>query len=368
MSSSRKGLAAALAATGVVAISAAGAVGAAKQAHADPIKAAWIYVGPRTDGGWSQAHDAGRLYVEKKLGSKVKTTFKESVPEDSQITQVIEGLVRDGNKIIFATSFGYHTAMVDAAKKHPDVYFEQATAFEQAPNLAQYFGAGEESIYLSGMAAGAATKSNTIGYIVPFPIPEVVRHANAFALGAQSVNPKAKVNIIWTKSWFDPPKERKAAEGLIGAGADVIGQNVDSPSAGVVAEKKGVPWVGYDSDARKSAPNSWLTAAVYNWGPYYARRVQAAIDGSWKTGVYYGNIKDGFTNIAPFGKKVSPAIRAKINAKRAAIIAGKPNSIYTGPIRDQAGKIRIAAGKRPSQADILSQDWFVKGINGNPKG
>ena len=368
MSPSRKGSAFVVAAFGVVAVSATAAMATAKHANADPIKAAWIYVGPKTDGGWSQAHDAGRLFVEKQLGAKVKTTYKENVPEGPQVGQVIESLVRDGNKIIFATSFGYQDAMLAAAKKHPDVKFEQATGYKTSANLAEYFGAGEESIYLSGMAAGAATKKNTIGYITPFPIPEVVRHANAFALGAQAINPAVKVKIIWTKSWFDPAKERKAAESLIGAGADVIGQNVDSPNAGVVSEKKGVPWVGYDSDASKSAPNSWLTAAVYNWGPYYAKRVQAAIDGTWKTGSYYGNIKDGFTDIAPFGKGVSAATRAKIKAKRAAIISGQANVIYQGPIRDQAGKIRIATGKRPTLGDILGQDWFVKGVVGNPKG
>jgi basic membrane protein A and related proteins len=368
MSPSRKGIVFAVAAFGVVALSATAAVAASKRANEDPIKAAWIYVGPKNDGGWSQAHDAGRQYVEKKLGDKVKTTFKENVPEDSQVAQVIEGLVRDGNKIIFATSFGFQDAMAAAAKAHPDVKFEQATGFKTGPNLAEFFGAGEEAIYLSGMAAGAATKNGTIGYVVPFAIPEVIRHANAFTLGAQSINPKVKVRVIWTKSWFDPTKERKAAEALIGAGADVLGQNVDSPSAGIVAEKKGVPWVGYDSDARDKAPKSWLTAAVYNWGPYYAERVQAAADGSWKTGDYYGNIKDGFTDIAPFGKRVSAATRAKIKAKRAAIIKGKLNLIFKGPIRDQAGKVRIAAGKLPSLGDILSQDWFVKGIVGNPKG
>ena len=235
-------------------------------------KAAWIYVGPHNDGGWSQAHDQGRLAVQKALGSKVQTTYKENVPEGPQVAQVIDSLIRDGNKIIFATSFGFQPAMVAAAKKYPDVKFEMATGYLTSKNMAVYYGAGEDAIYLSGIAAGAATKTGTVGYVVPFAIPEVIRHTNAFALGVQKAHPGAKVKIIWTNSWFSPDKEKKAAENLHSAGADVIGQNVDSPAAGQYAESAKIPWVGYDSNAKKFAKNSWLTAAVYNWGPYYIKR------------------------------------------------------------------------------------------------
>src|SRR5919202_742536 len=155
-----------------------------------------------------------------------------------------------------------------------------ATGTYTSKNMAEYFGAGEDGIYLSGMAAGAAMKNSTIGYIVPFAIPKVIRHANAFALGAQATHPGVKVKLIWTNSWFSPDKEKKAAENLHSAGADVLGQNVDSPSAGQYAESKGIPWVGYDSNAKKFAPNSWLTAAVYNWGPYYLKRTQQAMNGT----------------------------------------------------------------------------------------
>src|SRR5580765_7088470 len=166
-----------------------------------PFKAAWIYVGPHNDGGWSQAHDMGRLAVQKALGSKVKTTYKELVPEGPQTCQVIESLVRDGNKIIFATSFGFQNCMLSEAKKHPDVYFEQATGTLQAKNMAEYFGAGEDPIYLAGMAAGAATKKGVIGLVVAYPIPEVIRHTNAFTLGAQATHPGVKVKLVWTHSW-----------------------------------------------------------------------------------------------------------------------------------------------------------------------
>jgi basic membrane protein A len=333
----------------------------------DTFKAAWIYVGPHNDGGWSQAHDQGRLFVQKHLGSKVVTTYKENVPEGPQVAQVIDQLVRDGNKIIFATSFGFQPAMDAASKKYADVKFEMATGYILHKNMAEYYGAGEDAIYLSGIAAGAATKSGVVGYVVPFAIPEVIRHTTAFALGVQKAHPGAKVKIIWTNSWFAPDKEKKAAESLKAAGADVIGQNVDSPAAGQYAQSAKVPWVGYDSDAKKFAPTSWLTAAVYNWGPYYLRRTRAAMNGTWKTGTYYGTLKDGFTLLAPYGKNVSAATKKLIASERAKIVSGKWNE-FSGPIYDQKGKLRIKPGHRPSYGDLMSMNYLVKGVIGSPKG
>jgi basic membrane protein A and related proteins len=330
-------------------------------------KAAWIYVGPHNDGGWSQAHDQGRLAVQKALGSKVQTTYKENIPEGPQVAQVIDQLIRDGNKIIFATSFGFQPAMAAAAKKNPDVKFEMATGTTILPNMAEYYGAGEDAIYLSGIAAGAATKTGTVGYVVPFAIPEVIRHTNAFTLGVQKAHPGAKVKIVWTNSWFSPDKEKKAAESLHSAGADVIGQNVDSPAAGQFANSAGVPWVGYDSNAQKFAPKSWLTAAVYNWGPYYIKRVKAAMNGTWKTGNYYGSLKDGFTLLAPYGKGVSAATKKLIAQQKAKIVSGKWNE-FSGPIYDQSGKLRIKPGHRPSFNDLYSMSYLVKGVVGSPKG
>ncbi|MFL5929676.1 MAG: BMP family ABC transporter substrate-binding protein [Gaiellaceae bacterium] len=352
----------ALAASGLVLV----AAGSAKPQQ-DTFKAAWIYVGPHTDGGWSQAHDAGRLKVQKALGSKVETTYKENVPEGPQVAQVIESLIRDGNKMIFATSFGFQTAMVAAAKKHPDVYFEMATGTAQAKNMAEYFGASEDAIYLSGMAAGAATKKGTIGFIAPFPIPEVIRHANAFVLGARAMRPKTKVRLVWTHSWFDPKKERQAAESLVSAGADVIGQNVDSPSAGQYAQSKGIPWVGYNSNAKKFAPTSWLTAATYDWGVYYVPRVKAAMNGTWKTGFYYGGLKDKFVGLAPFGTKVTAKTKAAIAKKKQALIKGTFYE-FAGPLYDQSGKLRVKKGKRLSVKELYAINWLVKGTIGNAKG
>jgi basic membrane protein A len=360
-------LAAALLTAVAAAVALALGVSTGSAAKSAPFKAAWIYVGPHNDGGWSQAHDAGRLYVQKALGSKVQTTFKENVPEGPQVSQVIDSLVRDGNKIIFATSFGFQPAMAAAAAKYPDVKFEMATGTIQKANMAEYFGAAEDAIYLSGMAAGAATKKGVIGYVVPFAIPEVIRHANAFALGAQTTHPGVKVKLIWTNSWFAPDKEKKAAENLHAAGADVLGQNVDSPAAGQYAQSVGIPWVGYDSNAQKFAPTSWLTAAVYNWGPYYLRRVKAAMNGTWKTGFYYGSLKDRFVGLAPYGPKVTAKTKRLIAAKKAALISGKFYE-FAGPLYDQSGTLRVPKGKRLNVKDLYAMNWLVKGVIGSPKG
>ena len=262
-------------ALGVTALALAG--GGAARSEKEPYKVAFIYPGPHNDQGWSQAHDRGRLAIEKALGDKVQTTYKENVFSNASVPQIVAGLVREGYNMIVGCSFGMFENGVNGQlyKKYPDVLFEQATGTQIKKNQAEYFGAGEDTIYLSGMAAGAASKKGLIGYVVPFGIPEVVRHTNAFALGAQATHPGARVKLIWTNAWYSPPKEAAAAKNLIAAGADVIGQNVDSPQAGVVAESKGVPWVGYDSNAQKSAPKQWLTAATYNWGPYYVKRVKS---------------------------------------------------------------------------------------------
>jgi basic membrane protein A len=339
--------------------------GAAKPAAA--YKVAYIYPGPHNDHGWSQAHDAGRLYVQKMLGSKVQTTYKENITSNAQVPQVVAGLVRQGYNMIFGCSFGNFSLGANAQlyKKYPKVIFEEATGTQLKKNQSQYFGAGEDTIYLSGMAAGAASKKGVIGYVVPYGTAEVVRHINAFTLGARATHPGAKVKIVWTTNWYSPPKETAAAANLVAAGVDVLGQNVDSDATGVYAEKHGIPWAGYDSNAQTSAPKEWLTAAVYNWGPYYLRQVKAAMNGTWKSSFYYGSIKDGFTKLAPFGPKVSAQTKAAIVAKQKAIESGKFYE-FQGPLYDQSGKLMVPAGKRLKVLpDLYTMQWLVRGVIGN---
>jgi len=358
----------ALVAAALAMLAVSATAGSAKSSSA--FKVAWIYVGPHNDGGWSQAHDAGRLYVQKMLGSKVQTTYKENIAVGAQLQQTVASLVNQGYKMIFGTSYGYFDKAL--AAKYPSVLFEQATGTDVAKNLSEYFGSAEDTVFLSGMAAGAASKTGDIGYVVAYPIPEVIRHANAFALGAQLMHPGAKVHLVWTNSWFDPAKEKKAAQSLHTAGADVLGQNVDSPATGQFAETAGIPWVGYDSDSAKFAPKSWLTASVYNWGPYYLSRVKAAMNGTWKSGFYYGSMKSGFTGLAPFGPGVTAATKAKIAAKMKAIENGSFYE-FTGPLYDQSGKLRVKAGVRMQVLkggtnSLYGMNWLVKGVVGSPKG
>jgi basic membrane protein A len=343
--------------------------GSAKQG-ASAFKVAVVLVGPHNDGGWSQAHYDGLQYVQKMLGSKVQTTYKENIAPGAQMDQTISSLQNQGYKMIFATSYGMVTKQV--AAKYPNITFEQATGTDVAPNLAEYFGAAEDTVFLSGMAAGAATKNGNIGYVVAFPIPEVIRHANAFALGAQLTHPGAKVHLVWTNSWFDPAKEKKAAQSLVAQGADVLGQNVDSPATGQYAESKNIGWVGYDSDASNFAPKSWLTASVYNWGPYMLKRVKAAMAGTWKPGFYYGSINDGFTGLAKFGPSVSAKTKALIAKYMGMIRTGKYYE-FTGPLKDQSGKLRVPKGVRMQVLkggtnSLYGMNWLVAGVIGSPKG
>jgi basic membrane protein A len=351
-----------------VALSALGAAPALAAPRAT-VKAAWVYIGPPGDGGWTYQHEQGRLEAMKALGSTLKAKKVESVPETPAVaTRVIRQLAQEGNDLVFTTSFGYMDPTLNVAKQFPDVKFEHCSGFKSAANMGNYFGAMEEARYLSGIAAGAATKSNKIGFVAAFPIPEVVRGLNAMALGVRSVNPKATVRVVWTSTWYDPSKERSAAESLLSVGCDVLGQHQDSPAVGQAAQDKGKWWVGYDSDMRRFAPKAFLTAPVWDWGPYYAARVRAVANGTWKPDTYYGTMKDGMIKLAPPSSLVPAAARRTIAQRTAALKSGKLK-VLAGPIRDQKGKVRVPAGKAMSLKDALAWQWLVEGVEGTiPKG
>jgi basic membrane protein A and related proteins len=339
------------------------------------ITAAWIYVGSPSDAGWTHQHDVGRLAVQQAFGSKVKTIYKQNVPEGPQTTSVIQQLVNSGAKIIFATSFGYQPSMVAMAKKYPNVYFAQVTGTAMAKNLSDYFGAGEDGDYLSGMAAGYASKTGKIGYVAPYPIPEVIRAIDAYTMGARYVHPGATVRVVWTNSWLDPSKERAAAQSLVASGVDVLGDGVDDPTVGEVAQSHGLKWTGYDSNQDSVAPNAFLTATVYTWNSYYVNSVRAAMDSTWKSSFYYGSMADGMIGIAPFGKSVSAQAQAAILKREAEIKAGTFNP-FTGPLIEQNGKVGLPAGQtlgvwypnNPSQPSKYTLIWFVQGVIGSAAG
>lgn len=326
---------------------------------AEEFKVAFVHVGPTADKGWSWAHDQGAKFLQNKMPGVVITTL-ESIPEGPDSQRVFEDLAADGNMLIFGTSFGYMDPMLAAAENFPDVAFMHATGFKTSENMGNYFGAAEEGRYLSGMAAGERTETNLIGYVAAFAIPEVLRGINAFTLGVKEVNPDADVQVVWTSTWFDPPKEGDAAKALLDAGADVIAMHQDTSAPGQAAEAADAGWVGYNTDMSEFAPNGWLTAATWDWGPYYLATAEAVKAGTWQAEAFYGNMAGGMVNIAPFGPSVSDEMQALIATRQQEIIDGT-FAVFPDPIVDQAGNERALG-------DIFSMDFFVEGVIGSPTG
>lgn len=333
----------------------------------DKIKVAFVYVGPVGDAGWTKKHDDGRKALEAALGDRVEVKILESVPKGAESQRVFEDLVKEGNDLIFATSFGYMDQMLAVAEANPDVCFQHATGFKTADNMGTYFGAAEEARYLSGIAAGHASESGKIGYVAAFPIPEVLRGINAFTLGAQSVNPDATVQVVWTKTWFGPDEEKQAAESLLDAGVDVLAQHQDTPATGEAADAAGAKWSGYNDDMSRFAPDAWLTAPVWDWGPYYTRTAEAVLDGGCPNDQYYGTMADGLVGLASYGTSVSADVQAEIDAKAEEIKSGS-FAPFTGPINDQDGAEKYADGVTATLGELLGMDYFVEGVIGSPTG
>ncbi len=325
------------------------------------MKVGFVYVSPIGDAGWSYAHDQGRLAVETMEG--VTTSYVEAVPEGPDSERVMLNMARKGYNVIFATSFGYMDPMLKVAKQFPKTVFEHCSGFKLAPNMGNYFGRMYQARYLSGMVAGAMTRSNTLGYVAAFPIPEVIRGINAFALGAQAVNPKVQVRVVWTKTWYDPATEKEAAKSLLDVGADVIAQHQDSPGPQEAAQEKGVYSVGYNSDMSAFAPKAHLTAPVWNWGPFYKQIVEQVRKGTWKSeSIWYG-MKEGIVDLAPFGPMVPDSVRQKVLAKKQEILDGGTD-VFVGPVKDQKGTVRIPAGKTATDEEMLGMKYFVQGVVG----
>jgi basic membrane protein A len=326
------------------------------------IKAGFIYVGPVGDAGWTYAHDQGRQEMEK-LPFVKPSTFIESVPEGAESARVINGLVRKGANLIFTTSFGYMDATIDIARRNKDVVFMHCSGFKTAENVGTYFGRMYEPRYLSGIVAGKMTEKNIIGYVAAFPIPEVIRGINAFTLGVRSVNPQAEVKVVWTQTWFDPGIERDAADSLLDVGADVLTMHQDAPATMQAAEARGAYVIGYNSDMRSFAPNAFLTAPIWNWGALYTRIAEEVKTGTWKSGQIWDGMKENLVQLADFSSKVPADVQALVGEKAAAIKAGSLHP-FAGPLKDQNGKVVVAAGQIPADGDLLGMSYFVQGVQG----
>ncbi len=323
-------------------------------------RVAFVYVGPVGDLGWSYAHDQGRLALEE-MG--VETAYSELVPEGPDATRVIRNYAAQGYDIIFATSFGYMDSVLEVAQEFPDVVFMHATGYKTAPNVGTYDGRGYQGWYLAGMVAGAMTESNILGYIAPYPIPEVVRNLNAFALGARAVNPDVEVRPVWIFTWFDPPKEREAAEALIAAGADVVARESDSVEPDKLAQERGVYVVGYNAVSRDVAPDALLTAPVWNWAVIYRKVVQDVANGTWKPDPIWWGMAEGVLELAPIADFVPDSVKQQVEERKQAIIDGSFQP-FCGPIRDNQGELRVADGECMDDEALLSFDWLVEGVVG----
>jgi basic membrane protein A and related proteins len=334
-------------------------------AAAAPLKVAFVYVGPISDGGWSYQHNLGRLALEKQFGASIETTYVESVPETADAERVIRQLAVKGYAVIFTTSFGYMESTLKVAKLFPKVRFEHATGFKTAANVVTYQARSYEGAYLLGVLAGRMSKTNTLGYIGSFAIPEVIRNINAFTLGARSVNPKIHTKVVWVDTWYDPGKERQGAEALMAQGADVLCQNTDSPAAVQVAEEKGIYAFGWDSDMGKYGPHAQLTANTEDWGVYYIDEVKKILDGSW-TGDRQtrSGIKEGVVVLTPLNPAVPAAVAHQFETAKQAISAGTLLP-FAGPIKDNTGNLKVVAGASAALDELMSMNWYVDGVDGS---
>jgi len=335
-------------------------------AFADKLKVGFIYVGPTGDHGWTYRHDIGRQDVEKHFGDKVETTFIESVKYGPDAERAIRAMAKGGADIIFATSFGYMEPMLKVAKEFPNVKFEHATGYKQSKNMSSYGLRLYQARHVQGVIAGMMTKTNKICYVGAFPIPEVIREINTYYLGAKSVNTDVDIDIVWVNTWYDPGKEAQAAKVMIAEGCDMVAQHTDSPAPLQTAEKAGVLGFGQASNQYKFAPKAQLTATIDNWSPYYIQKVQDVMDGTWKSGDYFGHMKDDVVQMAPF-TNMPDSVKAFAQKIKDGITNGKYFA-FTGPIKDNTGKLQLKDGEIADDAHLNSMMYYVEGIDAKVPG
>ena len=326
-------------------------------------KVGFVYVGPVSDYGWTYRHDVGRLAVEEAFGDDVETTYIEDVPESqADVERVMTQLALSGHDLIFTTSFGYMDPTINVAKRFPNIKFEHATGYKRAENVSTYSPRFYEGRAVIGHIAGRMTKSNIVGYIAAYPIPEVIRGINSAYIHAKRVNPDIEFKIVWIFSWFDPAKTAEAATTLIDQGADVLMQHMDSTAPMTIAEEKeGIYAFGQSADMKEFGPTSQLSAIINNWGPYYVERTKAVIDGTWESvNVWYG-INEGMIEMGEFLEKIPQEVRDEAQALSDAIAAGEHHP-FTGPLNRQDGSAWLAEGEVADDAALLGMDFYVEGI------
>ncbi len=341
------------------------AVGLAGAAFAeDKTKVGFIYVGPIGDGGWSYEHNEGRLAVEEHFGDKVETIYQESVPEGADAERAMTQMALGGADLIFTTSFGYMDPTINVAAKFPDVKFEHATGFKRADNVSTYSARFYEGRAVQGHIAGKMTKTNKVGYIGSFPIPEVIRGINSAYLHAKKVNPDVEFSVIWVYTWFDPAKEADAAKALIEQGADVVLQHTDSTAPQAAAQEAGnVITFGQASDMADYGPMPRVSSIIDNWSPYYIQQVQAVMDGTWTSVDTWDGISTGMVKIGEITDAVPADVKEEALAMVEAIGAGEYHP-FTGPINKQDGSAWLAEGEVADDGTLAGMNFYVEGITG----
>ena len=340
-------------------------------ASSDPLKVGFVYLTNPGDHGWTYAHEVGRQDLQAHFGDKIETNFVENVAEGPDAARVIRELVEQGNEVIFTTSFGYMDPTLKVSKEFPNVKFHHITGYKRSENMATGNIRFYEGRYVQGVVAGLMTKTNKIGYLGAFPIPEVIQGINAFASGLRSVNKEASISVVWVNSWYDPVKESDAAKVLIAEGADLLAQHTDSPAMLQTAEKAGVKGFGQSSDMHEFAPNAQLFSSVNNWGPYYIQQVQYVMDGSWTTGEgpdhWAGNtwngLGDDYLVLTEF-KNMPADIAAKATAARDGIASGSLN-IFEGPMMDNKGNEVLATGAVLDDGGLWAMNYYLDGVLGD---
>lgn len=319
----------------------------------------FVYVSPIGDAGWTYQHDLGRLQLEKETG--VTTSFVENVAEGPDAERVIREMAKRGDKVIFATSFGFMNYALKVSKSFPKTAFVHATGYKLGKNMGLVNARFYEGRYLTGVIAGEMTKSNVLGYVAAFPIPEVLQGINAFIQGVRSVNPKAELRVIWVNSWFDPGKERQAALTLLSQNSDVITHHTDSTAVVQAAEDQGKYAFGYHSDMSKYGPKAHLTAATHHWGDYYVNTVKAVQAGNWKPGSVWGGYAEGMVKLAPLNKAIPGELQDRIRKMEAQLKAGTLHP-FAGPVVDQSGKTVVAAGQNMTDDQLNQMNYYLQGV------
>lgn len=326
------------------------------------LKVAFVYPGAKDDFGWATAHETARKQIDEAYPN-METTVMENIPEGADSARVFTQLAEQGYKLIVAASFGYMDAVLDVAQKYPDVKFLHIVGVKTTDNVATYFGKMYQLRYLSGIIAGMVTKTNLIGYTAAFPIPACINGINAFALGVRTVNPDAVVKVVWTNTWYDPAVEKEAANSLLDAGADIISMHQDSPAGLQAAAERGAYGIGYDNDMSSFAPNATITSLTWDWTKFYEPQFKAVLDGTWKSGWFWPGLEvEGFLKLAPYGSMV-PEEAKKLVEEKKKLMASQQWDVFTGPIKDQKGEIKIKEGQKLTDEEVWNMNWLVEGID-----